>query len=250
MTILVTNDDGIDSPGLAAMRAALSTDHEVWTCAPDSERSAMSHSITIKDAIRIRGVDERLYSCSGSPADCVIVSVLGGLPVKPDLVIAGVNIGPNIGSDIIYSGTVAAARQAAFMGIPGIAVSINTYVRPFHFAAVTKFVSDHTDELCTLWNPRHLININAPNIDSADLPVEITFPCWRVYNDDLVHFDSPGGESYFFLTGQPAETDLEEGSDWHAVENGAISVSPIYLNPIDHHEDEAYRNALFLKAEV
>ena len=250
MIILVTNDDGIDSPGLDAMRNALTGEHEVWTVAPESERSATSHYITIKDPIRCKELDERLYACSGSPADCVIVSALGGLPFKPDLVIAGINIGPNIGTDIIYSGTVAAARQAAFMGIPGIAVSINTFVDPFHFGPLTRFVAEHLDDLCALWNPRHLININGPNIDSNDLPVEVTYPCWRVYNDDLVQFESPRGEMFFFLTGQPAETELEEGSDWHAVESGAISVSPIYLNPIDHHEDEAYRNALFLKAEV
>ena len=250
MTVLVTNDDGIESPGLEAMRVALSVEHDVWILAPDGERSAMSHYITIKDPIRCRQLDERIFACSGSPADCVILSQLGGLPVKPDVVVAGVNIGPNLGTDIIYSGTVAAARQAAFMGVPGIAVSINTYVPPFHLQPVTDFVVSHLSELCLLWNSRHLININGPNIDGDELPARITYPSWRVYEDDLVRFDSPQGDRFFFLHGKPAEVDLEEGSDWHAVENGAISVSPIYLNPIDHHEDEAYQNALFLKAEV
>ena len=250
MTVLLTNDDGIDSAGLEALQAALSVDHDVWIIAPDGERSAMSHYITVRDPIRCRGVGEQVYTSSGSPADCVIVGMLGGLPVTPDVVVSGINIGPNLGTDIIYSGTVAAARQAAFMGIPGIAVSINTYSPPFHLAPIAGFVTEHLDDFCQLWNPRHCININAPNLDLTDFPVRVTFPSWRLYQDKLERFDSPRGESYYFLQGRPLEGPLEEGSDWHAVSEGAVSVSPIYLNPVDHHEDEAYRDALFLKSGV
>ena len=250
MTILVTNDDGVESVGLTALRAALSTDHDVWTIAPDGERSAMSHCITVRDAIRCRTVDDQVYASSGTPADCVIVGLMGGLPVAPDIVVSGINIGPNLGTDIIYSGTVAAARQAAFMGIPGIAVSINTYTPPFHFKPIAQFVNQHLEDFQKVWNPRHFININAPNLLDDDPGVRVTFPSWRVYEDELVQFESPRGEKYFFLNGRPADGPLEEGSDWHAVSEGFISVSPIYLNAVDHHEDEAYRDALFLKSGV
>ena len=113
MRVLIANDDGVFSPGLEAVRAALAPDHEVWVVAPDGERSAMSHYITIKGPVAVREISERVYSCSGSPADCVIVGLLEVLPELPDVVVSGINIGPNLGTDVIYSGTAAAARQAA-----------------------------------------------------------------------------------------------------------------------------------------
>lgn len=250
MTILLTNDDGIESVGLDALRSALAVHHDVWIIAPDGERSAMSHYITIRDPIRCRPVGDQIFASSGSPADCVIVGMLGGLPVQPDCVISGVNIGANLGTDIIYSGTVAAARQAAFMGVPGIAASINTYSPPFHLEPLTRFLTEHMDDFLKLWNPRHFININAPNLPVDEFPVRVTYPSWRLYRDRLDRFDSPRGDRYFFLSGSPADGPIEDGSDWHAVSEGALSVSPIYLNPVDHHEDEAYRDALFLKTGV
>lgn len=247
MKILLTNDDGIESPGLEALKRSLSERFEVWVLAPDGERSAMSHKITIKDPIRVRKLDERVFASSGSPADCVIVSMLGGIPIKPDIVVAGINIGPNLGTDIIYSGTVAAARQAAFMGVPGIAVSINSYLPPFHLQPLAGFVAEHLIELKELWNPRHLININGPNTPTL-AEAELTHPSWRIYHDRLARFDAPRGDTFFFLDGKPVETPLEPGTDWDAVARGAISVSPIFLNPVDHHEDERYRSTGFLSA--
>ncbi len=250
MTVLLTNDDGVESPGLAALRSVLGQKHDVWVVAPDGERSAMSHYITVRDPIRLRKVGEQTYASSGSPADCTIVGMNGGIPVTPDVVVSGINIGPNLGTDIIFSGTVAAARQASFLEVPGIAVSINTYTPPFHLQPVSEFLALHLAEFCRLWNPRHFININAPNLDVAELPVRLTFPSWRLYRDHLERFDSPRGDSYFFLNGDPVETGMEEGSDWHAVSEGAISVTPIYANAIDHHEDEEYHSAHFLKSGV
>jgi 5'-nucleotidase len=250
LKVLLTNDDGVDSPGLAALREALSQEHDVWTVAPDGQRSASSHYITVQGPIRCRQLGEKIYSSSGSPADCTIIGLIGDLGVTPDIVVSGVNLGPNLGTDIIYSGTVAAARQAALMGVPGVAVSINTYRDPFYMGPVAGFVTRHLAEFQKLWNPRHFININAPNLDRPDLPVAVTFPSWRFYEDRLETFVSPQGDTYYFMNGRPIEDSLEEGSDWHAVSEGAISVSPIYLNPVDHHEDEAYRNALFLRSGV
>ncbi len=244
MRILLTNDDGIDSAGLAALRMALG-EHELWIVAPDGERSAQSHSITVHDPIRCKAHDEQVFSSSGTPADCVIVGVLGVLPKRPDVVVSGINLGPNLGTDIIFSGTVAAARQAAFMGIPGVAVSLNSYSPPFHMKPLAEFVASNLTTLVGLWNPRHLVNINGPNLDANDLPVEVTYPSWRIYHDQLEEFTSPRGERYYFLNGHPVENEMEEGSDWTAVAQGAISVSPIFLNAIDHHEDEAYRTVDF-----
>ncbi len=245
MRVLLTNDDGIESAGLLALQETLA-EHEIWIIAPDGERSAQSHSITVHDPIRCRQLGPRIFASSGTPADCVIVGMLGIMEEKPDVVVSGINIGPNLGTDIIFSGTVAAARQAAFMGVPGIAVSINSYRPPFHLEPLSRFVARTIDQLVTLWNPRHLININGPNIDSDRLPVRITYPSWRMYHDQLEEFQSPRGDRYYFLNGHPVETPMEEGSDWTAVAEGAVSVSPIYLNPVDHHEDEAYQSADFV----
>jgi 5'-nucleotidase len=243
--ILLTNDDGIESAGLEALRESLSG-HDVWIIAPDGERSAQSHSITVHDPIRCRQLGDRVFATSGSPADCVIVGVLGVMGERPDVVVSGINIGPNLGTDIIFSGTVAAARQAAFMGIPGIAVSINSYRPPFHLRPLAQFVARNLEQLVSLWNPRHLININGPNTELEEVPVQITYPSWRIYHDQLEEFSSPRGERYYFLNGHPVETPMEKGSDWTAVAEGAISISPIYLNPIDHHEDENYGRADFV----
>jgi 5'-nucleotidase len=249
MRILLTNDDGIDSAGLEALRAALS-EHELWIVAPDGERSAQSHSITVHEPIRCTEIGPSVFSTSGTPADCVLVAALGLLPQRPDVVVSGINIGPNLGTDIIFSGTVAAARQGAFMGIPGIAVSVNSYSPPFHMGPLAAFVASNLELLVSLWNPRHLININGPNAESGPVPAEVTFPSWRLYHDQLEEFRSPRGERYYFLNGHPIENEMEEGSDWTAVARGHISVSPIFLNAVDHHEDEAYRTVEFAAGGV
>lgn len=133
MKILLTNDDGIKSLGLRALQDVLGGEHEVWTVAPDRERSGSSHCISIKNPVRFHQVEERQFACGGTPADCVLFSCLGALPERPDLVISGINLGPNIGTDIIYSGTAAAARQAALMDIPAVAISQATFTAPFYF---------------------------------------------------------------------------------------------------------------------
>jgi 5'-nucleotidase len=250
MKILLTNDDGIDSPGLASIRNALQEEHEVWVLAPESERSAMSHYITVKDPLKVVQVDAKAYASSGSPADCVILALLGALPVEPDAVVSGINIGPNLGTDIIYSGTAAAARQAAIMGKPGIALSIDGFDDPLYFDTFAEFVREHIEELVGLWDSEHFININSPNTDEPNKPAEITSPSTRIYHDKLSEFRTPRGEVYFFMGGAPVTSELEPGTDWHAVSQGAISVSPIYINPVNHKEDAAYRDAAFVRQQA
>ena len=133
MKILITNDDGIFSEGITTLKNALIADHDVWVVAPDTERSGTSHAITLKDAVRMSRIDERTYSCGGTPADCVLYSLLGAVDLDPDIVVSGINHGPNIGTDIIYSGTVAAARQAALMDRPAVAVSVVGMQGPLNF---------------------------------------------------------------------------------------------------------------------
>ncbi len=243
--VLLTNDDGILSPGLKAMHRAFSRDHEVWVVAPDGERSGYSSSITISEPIRCTQVDERSYAVSGTPADCVILATLGAIPVMPEVVLSGINIGPNLGTDIIYSGTCAAARQAVFKGIPGIAVSLNSFHEPFHFDEVARFVLQELDNFLALWNTDHFLNINAPNI-AEYRGVEVTTPSTRRYDDRLLPFEPPRGGAYYFVDGRPAEDPLEPGTDWHAVEQGNVSLSPIMLNPVNHAVEAQYRSGPFV----
>ncbi len=250
MRILLTNDDGIESPGLKAISTALEKRHEVWIVAPDTERSATSHYITIRRPIVLRETGDRRYSADGSPADCVIVGMLGALPEEPDLVVSGINIGPNLGTDIIYSGTVAAARQGAIMGKPSYALSLDTYTKPFYFEALVEFFVDNLPKLLELWKDDHFVNINAPNVADPPGRMEVTRPAWRTYHDKLAEFQSPAGEIYYFLGGSPVETELDSGTDWYAVSKGSISVSPISINPARIEEDDRYQAGHFVVSKV
>ena len=243
MRILLTNDDGIDSPGLEALRTALSA-HEVWTVAPHTQQSGKSHSITFMEPVRFEEVGERKFSCSGSPADCVMYSYHGALPVVPDIVVSGINIGPNLGTDLIYSGTAAAARQAALMGYPGVAVSLNSFEEPFYFDPTAEFIADNIDLILSLWHSDHFININTPNLKSFTNGVAITRPSRRFYQDKLVRFDAPRGGTYFFVMGGRVKYP-EDGTDSQSVADGVVSVSPIFLHPQNRIEEEAYRKADF-----
>ena len=124
MRILLTNDDGIESPSLKFLAERLRKKHEIWIIAPDAEKSGSSHSITIKKWLKYTKIDKMVYKCSGTPVDCIILGILHLIKNKIDMVISGPNIGANLGTDIIYSGTAAAARQAALMGIPALASSL------------------------------------------------------------------------------------------------------------------------------
>lgn len=246
MRVLLTNDDGIDSPGLEALiRDIEAKGHEVWIVAPDGERSGMSHSITMKDPIRSRKLGERRFGCSGTPADCVILAYLGIMEEKPDIVVSGINLGPNLGTDITYSGTAAAARQAAFMGIPGVAASLDYYNKPLHFDPVSLFVAENLESFVLLFDGHHFVNVNAPNSPNLDIGIEITHPSYRTYNDRLVRYTAPRGEDYWFWKAAPIQTKEETGSDYDAVRRGNISVSPIHLHPQNNLVDEEYAKAVF-----
>jgi len=247
MRILLTNDDGFDSPGLIAMYDQLAgAGHELWIVAPDQERSGQSHALTLKEPIRSRKRGEHKFAISGTPADCVNTAFLGIMSTRPDLVLSGINLGPNLGTDITYSGTAAAARQASLMGVCGVAISLDAYSGPWHFKAVASFVARNVEHFVELYDHEHFVNINAPNTEELSGIVEVTHPCHRSYNDRMERFSSPRGDDYFFLHGSPIDTSSEDGSDWNAVARGSISVSPIHLYPLNHKVDKHYGSIQFL----
>jgi len=203
----------------------------VWMVAPDGERSGMSHSITLKNPIREEKLAPRVHAISGSPADCVSLALLGLMDQKPDIVVSGINLGPNLGSDLMYSGTAGAARQAAFLGIPGIALSLLAYEGPWYFNDLANFVANNLSLFIASYDKEHFLNINAPNYPLDSLTIQMTHPCYRRYNDKMVCHTSSRGANFWFVEGGNIDTQGEEGSDWRAVENGKISVSPIFLHP-------------------
>jgi 5'-nucleotidase len=231
MRLLLTNDDGFDGEGLAALVEALEGEHELWIVAPDSERSGASNAISLKTPSKVRKIGERRYSCSGMPADCTILGVLHILPARPDAVISGINKGPNLGTDLVYSGTAGAARQASIMGLPGIAVSLATREAPFLFGAAAEFLRSELSSLLSLWKPGVFINVNVPNLERPPLEYSMTSISSRSYDDRIREFTAPDGTMYLFLGEGNIQTVEEKGSDAWAVGLGLASVSVVDAVP-------------------
>ena len=244
MKILLTNDDGIESTGLRQLQRALQREHEVWVVAPDSNRSGSSHSITLGNPTKFSKRGEREYASGGTPADCVLHACLGLVPVEIDMVVAGINLGPNLGTDIVYSGTAGAARQGAFLMKPAVACSLNSYRPPYYLDFPVEFMVRNLSTFRDLWSEDHFLNINFPNRDRPADPV-VTIPTRRIYEDELVRFTSPQGDLYSFIGGQIPGGMMEEGSDFGAVESGYASLSPIMIHPANHEVEERYRQAFF-----
>jgi len=245
MRVLISNDDGIESPGLIALKEALDKEHDVWVTAPDRERSGTSHSITLREPVRFREVSPQMFACNGTPADTVLYALLGAIPVRPELIISGINRGPNLGTDIIYSGTAAAARQGALVGIPSIAVSVAPILPPFPYRHAARFVRMNLDILLGLWSSDHFININFPQESEEEYVVAITHPSRRIYSDRADEYVALNGDRYYFLSGEAIHAEEERGSDWNAIQEGHISISPVYLHPMNHEETHMYQAARF-----
>lgn len=231
MRLLLTNDDGIHSDGIQALVTALAGSHEVWVVAPEAEKSGGSHSITLRDALKVRRIAETQFACRGTPADCVMIALLGLVPRGIDLVISGINHGPNLGTDILYSGTAAGARQGALMRVPSVALSVGAYRAPFDFTGAAEFAARNLDNFRTLGTDDHFLNINFPVAGTQEAETVITFPSRRIYRMELHTYDAPDGDMYCFVGGALPEAHPEEGSDCMVVSQGRISISPIHAHP-------------------
>lgn len=236
--ILVSNDDGWQSPGIHALADALATFADVWVVAPERERSAVSHALSLHKPLRLRETAHQRFWCSGSPADSVYIAMHHVLPGPPDLVVSGINRGANLGDDVFYSGTVAAAREAALMGIPAIAVSqvtasgVTVDYAVAAQAAVTVArralaVAGTADAIPT----RTLLNINAPAGARPDAPLVLTIPGRRNYGREVQKSLDPRGQAYYWIGGPELGFDPLEGSDCDAVAAGQIAITPVSLDP-------------------
>jgi 5'-nucleotidase len=232
MKILLTNDDGIESLSLQMLKKRLETEHEVWVVAPDKERSGCSHSLsTINRRVRVRKTSERTSACSGMPADCVLLAGLGIVPGKIDMVISGINFGPNLGTDIVYSGTVAAARQGALMKIPSVAASLCTFHPPHYFEHPVEFLSANLDNLRDTWIPGSFINLNFPNTNGKKTELAFTRPAIRIYKDFFRQVETSENEWEMGISSADPGAVIDESSDYHAVVSGKISLSVVNVYP-------------------
>ena len=240
MRILLTNDDGITSSGINLLAASLrKMGHRVYIVAPNTNRSGCSHSIFfLHEPIKVKEIEKDSWSCSGTPVDCVITALLGGIPdidIKkepPDLILSGINRGANLGTDIIYSGTAAAARQGSLFGIPSIALSLVENNKEWHWESAISFFTKNIAKIKNFWKEETFVNVNFPNIKEEAADIVITFPSKRCYNDRMVNFPAPGGSLYCFADLGITETMDEEGSDWNEVRKNNVSLSVILSQPV------------------
>lgn len=235
MEILVTNDDGIHAEGLRALAKALRPLGHVTVIAPDREQSATSHALTLHRPLRIKKVEEDVLSVDGTPTDCVLLGVHGFLKQKPDLVVSGINHGPNMGNDTSYSGTVAAAVEGTFLGIPSVALSLATWKEADFEPAGS--VAHHLVRtfLAHGIRPGMCISVNIPPIALEGMKgVRVTRLGKRVFRDVIVEKTDPRGKLYYWIGGEDPTWEHDELSDFNAVSEGYVSVTPLLLELTDY----------------
>ncbi|MBI1859279.1 MAG: 5'/3'-nucleotidase SurE [Candidatus Melainabacteria bacterium] len=236
MRILVSNDDGIYSSGIQALSEGLSKDHEIYVVAPDRERSATGHSLTLHRPLRLDEVThlkgiKAAYSTDGTPSDCIKIAIGAILDKYPDIVISGINHGPNMGTDVLYSGTVSAAMEGAIFNIPSIAVSL-AHNKPEDFEAAVTVVKNIIKIIDKIKFPdRTLLNINVPPLPLAEIAgIKITELGVRPYNDYFEKRVDPRGRTYYWLAGEALEEDELPGTDVYALRNNQISITPVTIH--------------------
>lgn len=245
--ILVTNDDGGGSAGINALAKALRSFGEVYVVAPEGEQSAVGHALTLHRPLTFKKTSSRVFTVNGTPTDCVIIGVDKLLPRKPDLVVSGINNGGNMGDDITYSGTVAAAIEGTLLDIPSVAVS---FVNERNGSASLKRVREAADFACRLAKqviskglpPDTFLNVNIPDRQKV-LGIEITRQGRRAYDNSIQEMLDPRGRTHYWIGGGIPLWESGEDTDFEAVRNGFISVTPVHLDLTN------YRALKQLKAE-
>lgn len=238
MRILVTNDDGVHSDGLFALVTALREVGDVSAVAPERQQSATGHAITLHKPLRLSEVCLRdgspAFASSGTPSDCAALGILEVMSGNVDLVVSGINHGPNLGWDVHYSGTVSAAIEAAMIGYPSVAVSVATWEKEVHWEPAARFAAQIARRLLQQPLPPHtVLNINAPNLPQSQIAgIAVTTQGRRQYVDRLEKRLDPIGRPYYWLGGSLAEEakGAEAGSDVRAVADGKISLTPLHLD--------------------
>jgi 5'-nucleotidase len=234
--ILCTNDDGYLATGLRVLAEAAGGLGAVSVVAPDREQSATSHSLTMHFPLRARRIDAHTFSVDGTPTDCVALAVGALLEQRPDYVLSGINHGQNMGEDVLYSGTVAGAMEATILGIPAVAFSY-TGNDPDDIVPFGPLIRSLLEQILRRpdFPPETLLSVNLPPIPPAEVRgVRVTRLARRVYTDSLTRALDPSGREYFWIGGGATEWRAPEGSDFWAVQQGYVSVTPLHLDLTNH----------------
>jgi 5'-nucleotidase len=243
--ILVSNDDGYESAGIVALATVLAEIGDVTVVAPDRDRSGVGHSVSINAPVRVSAISGRdvpTFRCSGTPADCIVVGAFDLCGGMPSLVVSGINRGANLGDDINYSGTVAAAFEGVIVGVPSIAISLAATwpenAREHHWGTAARVLLAAAKDVLENGLPRQtLLNINVPNVPYDALRgIRFVRQGRKAYRDRVERREDPRGGTYFWLWGSFDSTTIVEGTDLAAIRDGYASITPITLDRTDHDE--------------
>lgn len=242
--ILLTNDDGIAAPGLKVLeRIARELSHDVWVVAPELEQSGAGHSLTLRRPLRIRKLGRRRFAVDGTPTDAVLLAVKQIMKEqRPTLVLSGVNRGGNLGEDVTYSGTIAAAMEATLLGVPALALSLETEQgKPYHWETAAQHGPRVIRQLCAAgWPANVFINVNFPNLPPERVgAVQIARQGRRKLGDELGERLDLRGEHYYWIGPMRTEESTQPGTDLAAVNDGNISVTPLHLD-LTHERTARY----------
>lgn len=227
--ILVTNDDGIQAPGLAILAEALAPLGDVWVYAPDRQQSAVGHGVSLHRPLRVHQVRERWFMVDGTPTDCVMLAVRNLLAKRPQMVVSGVNPGANLGDDVTYSGTVAGAYEGMLLGICSFAVSDVSYA-PTCMETSGRVARAIAERLLEHGLPKDtVLNVNVPDVPYDELQgVAVTRMGRRDYQDEIVRRQDPRGNEYYWIGGAEPSHVAEVGTDFEAIEHVKVSVTPLH----------------------
>jgi len=232
MHILVSNDDGIFAPGLAVLAEACSRVGQVTVVAPDREQSGTSHSLTLHHPLRPRRRHDGSFQVDGTPTDCVLLAVGALMPVRPEFVFSGINHGPNMGEDVLYSGTVSVAMEAVALGIPGVAFSLATRDEDV-LASYQDLVANLVRRIIEVpgFPKDMLLNINLPRVPAGEVKgIKVTKLGSRFFSESITRMQDPWGREVFWIGGGEITWTGDADSDHQAVLDGYISITPLHMD--------------------
>lgn len=231
MRFLISNDDGYFAPGIASLASALGDEGEVLVCAPERDRSGASNSLTLDRPLTVRTAPNGFLYVNGTPTDCVHLAATGLMPELPDMVVCGINHGANMGDDTIYSGTVAAATEGFLLGVPALAVSLVSR-SPQYFETAARVARDLVRRVKHAPFPRAiLLNVNVPDVPYEEIKgIRVTRLGRRHKSAPVVRSENPRGDTIWWVGAAGVAADAGEGTDFHAVANGYVSVTPLSID--------------------